>query len=60
MRSDAQKKAESAYRKKTKQIVMRFYPSPGDDDEIYDWIKSKPNATEYLKELVRADMRNRR
>lgn len=60
MRSEAQKRAESAYRKKTKQVVMRFYPAPGDDDELYDWIKSQENVTEYLKGLVRADMKTRR
>ena len=54
--SDAQRRATSAYRKRSvRQVVMRFYPT-GDDPEIYEWIKSKDNATAYLKELVRRDM----
>lgn len=57
MKTDAQRRAENAYRKKTKQIVVRFYPN-GDDEEIYAWLKSRDNATEYLKSLVRSDMRS--
>lgn len=56
MKTDAQRRAENAYRKKTKQIVIRFYPSNEDDAEIYAWLKSQENVTEYLKGLVRADM----
>lgn len=59
MKTDAQRRAENAYRKKTKQIVIRFYPN-ADDEELYTWLKSRANATEYLKELVRNDMRNTR
>ena len=58
MKTDAQRRAENAYRKKTKQITIRFYPSE-EDGEIYAWIKSRDNATEYLKDLVRNDMRAR-
>lgn len=59
MKTDAQRRAENAYRKKTKQIVIRFYPN-ADDEELYAWLKSRENATEYLKSLVRDDMENSR
>lgn len=60
MVSEAQRRAVSGYRKKNvKQLVMRFYPT-GDDGELYDWIKSHENVNEYLKMLVREDMRNSR
>lgn len=59
MKTDAQRRAENAYRKKTKQIVIRFYPS-SDDEELYAWLKSQENVTEYLKTLVRDDMQSNR
>lgn len=60
MATEAQRRAESAYRKKSvKQIVMRFYPGE-DDAELYEWIKSHRNVNEYLKSLVREDMQNSR
>ncbi len=56
---DSQKRAVSAYRKKSvKQLTMRFYPNDG-DDAMYQWLKSQPNTTEYLKKLVAADMKKR-
>ena len=60
MKTDAQRRAENAYRKKTKQIVVRFYPNDDEDEEIYTWLKSRDNVTGYLKRLVREDMRNAR
>lgn len=60
MATEAQRRAESAYRKKSvKQIVMRFYPGEN-DAELYEWIKSHRNVNEYLKSLVREDMQNSR
>ena len=56
MATDAQRRAESAYRKKNvRQIVMRFWSSD-EDAELYAWIKSHENVNEYLKNLVREDM----
>ena len=53
---DSQKRAVSAYRKKSvKQLTIRFYPNDG-DETMYQWLKSQPNTTEYLKKLVVADM----
>lgn len=57
MRTDAQRRAENAYRKKTKQIIIRFYPTD-DDEKLYAWLKEKDNTTEYVKRLVRADMQS--
>lgn len=55
MATKAQRRALNNYRKKTKSIVIRFYPNEA-DDEMYAWLKSQENTTEYLKGLVRADM----
>ena len=56
---DSQKRAVSAYRKRSvKQLTMRFYPNDA-DESMYQWLKSQPNTTEYLKKLVAADMENR-
>ena len=60
MVSEAQKRANAAYRKKSvKQLTMRFYPNEA-DEEMYAWLKSQENTTEYLKALIRADMESRR
>lgn len=60
MKTDAQRRAENAYRKKSvRQIVIRFYPN-AEDEEIYDWLKSHDNVTEYLKGLVLDDMQKAR
>ena len=57
MATDAQRKALNNYRKKsTKQIVLRFYPG---EEEMYEFIKTQPNVTAYLKGLVEEDMRAR-
>lgn len=60
MKSEAQRKAENAYRKKNvKQLVLRFYPN-AEDEAMYEWLKSQNNVTEYLKTLVAQDMENPR
>ena len=55
MATEAQRRALNNYRKKTKSIVVRFYPNDA-DEAMYAWLKSQENTTEYLKGLVRADM----
>lgn len=55
MATEAQRRALNNYRKKTKSIVVRFYPKES-DEAMYAWLKSQENTTEYLKALVRADM----
>lgn len=58
MATEAQRRATSAYRKKSvKQLTIRFYPN--DEDEImYTWLKNQGNTTEYIKSLIRQDMNN--
>ena len=60
MATEAQRRATSAYRKKSvKQLTIRFYPN--DEDEImYVWLKNQGNTTEYIKSLIREDMNNER
>lgn len=60
MATEAQRRATSAYRKKSvKQLTIRFYPN--DEDEImYTWLKNQDNTTEYIKSLIREDMNNER
>ena len=55
MATEAQRRALNNYRKKTKSIVIRFYPNEA-DEEMHAWLKSQENTTEYLKALVRSDM----
>lgn len=60
MATDAQRRAASAYRKKSvRQVVMRFYPGE-EDAALYEWIKSHENVNRYLKSLVEKDMKNTR
>ncbi len=56
-RTEAQKRALNNYRKKhVKQLTIRFYRGE-EDQALYEWIKSRENVTEYLKGLVKADMK---
>lgn len=55
MATEAQRRALNNYRKKTKSVVVRFYPGEA-DEAMYAWLKSRENTTEYIKALVRADM----
>ena len=56
---ESRKRAVSEYRKKSvKQLTILFYPGEA-DEAMYQWLKSQPNTTEYLKNLVAADMEKR-
>lgn len=60
MATDAQRRAASAYRKKSvRQVVMKFYPGE-EDAALYEWIMSHENVNRYLKSLVEQDMKNPR
>lgn len=60
MATDAQRRAASAYRKKSvRQVVMKFYPGE-EDAALYEWIRSHENVNRYLKSLVEKDMKNTR
>lgn len=52
--TDAQKRAQEAYRKKSvKQVAVRFYPA---ETDLWEWLDSKENKQGYLKSLIRADI----
>ena len=55
MVTEAQRRALNNYRKKTKSVVIRFYPNEN-DNAMYAWLKSQENTTAYIKKLVQADM----
>ncbi len=60
MQTEAQRRAASNYRKKVKQLTLRFYPNSAADEEMYEWLKSQDNTTDYIKKLISVDMQNRR
>jgi len=53
MATEKQREAVRKYQKKTKAIMIRFFPT---DMELHDWIRKQPNMSGYIKDLVRADM----
>ena len=59
MHTEAQKRAKNNYQKKVKKILMQFYPSNKEDEELYAHIKAQPKINQYLKDLVRADMQKK-
>lgn len=59
MQTEAPRRATSNYRKKVKQLTLRFYPNSDADEEMYEWLKSQDNTTDYIKKLISADMQNR-
>ncbi|MEE0475890.1 MAG: hypothetical protein UDF83_05930 [Collinsella stercoris] len=60
MQTEAQRRASSNYRKKVKQLTIRFYPNSDSDEEMYAWLKSQSNTTDYIKKLIFVDMQNSR
>ena len=54
----AQRTAALKYRKaSTKTFLLTFYPK---DMDIYEHLQSQPNKAEYLRELIRKDMEERK
>ena len=56
------KQNKKAYDKKymkdrVKQRTIGFNQGDPEDMKMYHWIGSKPNGTQYIKELVREDMK---
>ena len=49
MQTEAQRRATSNYRKNVKQLTIRFYPNSNSDEEMYAWLKSQENTTDYIK-----------
>ncbi len=60
MQTEAQRRATSNYRKNVKQLTIRFYPNSDSDEEMYAWLKSQENTTDYIKKLISEDMQNHR
>lgn len=57
MSTDAKRRANAKYQKeKTKTLAVRFSPQ---DMDLLDYIKSHDNIAQYIKGLVRADMKRR-
>lgn len=55
--SDAQKRANAKYLKeRVKTLTLRFYPQHAD---LWEHLRSQPNQQEYVRELIRADMKRR-
>lgn len=54
MPSEAQKRATAKYQKeKMKQLAIRFSPNEMD---LYEFAKSQPNTSGFVKSLIRAAM----
>lgn len=52
-RTDAQKRAEMAYRKKCKKLQITLYPT---EQDIIDKVNSQGSYSEYIKNLIRQDI----
>lgn len=55
MVTEAQKRAKKAYDKKTKELVLRFRLNQ--DGDVIQRLDEVPNKTEFIRELVRRDIR---
>ena len=56
--SESQKRAPARYQQaNTKMRSVRFYPSERD---ILAWLDAQPNKQGYIKDLIRADMEQRK
>lgn len=55
MRTEAMKKAQSNYRRTLREF--RFSARKDEDADLIRFLKGKENVQEYLKGLVRADMK---
>ena len=54
METPAQKRASAKYKAKAvRQISVKFFPK---DHDAYEYAKSKPKISEYIIQLIRADM----
>ena len=54
MRTEAQKRAKKAYKKKCRELRVMLYPT---DQDIMDKIESVEQYTPYIKELIRKDIK---
>lgn len=57
MATEAQKKATDAYRKRNvKTFNVKFFPA---DMELYEWLQAQNGKNQYVKDLIRRDMKSR-
>jgi hypothetical protein len=56
MVSEAQKRAKRRYDKKTKELVLRFRLNQ--DGDVIQRLDEVPNKTEYVRSLVRQDIKD--
>lgn len=55
--SEAQRKATNEYRKRNvRAFNLKFFPA---DRELLEWFESQPNKAQYLKDLIREDMKEK-
>lgn len=57
MPSEAQKRAVKKYKEKVKKILLEFSPA---EYEIYKHIQQQDKKQTYIKDLIRADIKNLR
>lgn len=55
MVTEAQKRAKARYDRKTKELVLRFRLNQ--DRDVIQRLDEVPNKTEFVRELVRRDIR---
>ena len=51
----AVKKYKEKYREKINRITLDFYPT---EEDIWNHVQSQPKKQTYIKDLIRADMKN--
>lgn len=54
MSTEAQKKAQSKYRKSLKRMTFEFYPT---DQDVLDKLNSVESKQGYIKALIREDIK---
>lgn len=55
--SEAQLKAVKNYKKKVNRITIEFAPT---ETELWEHIQSQPKKQTYIKDLIRADLKNKK
>lgn len=55
MRTEAQRAAEARYKRKSvRQFNVPLFPG---DKDIAEWLDAQPRKAEYIRKLIREDMR---
>lgn len=56
-RYDSQRRADAKYREKTQLLAIRFKLESEEEVRLIQYAKSQSNTAEYIKDLIRADMK---